>query len=204
MNNFTTEKKKVNIVEVFPNAWNPNLQTDVMFKAEMDSISKHGFIDPILVREKDGIYEIIDGEHRWKACMELQYTEIIVESLGQIDDITAKTLTIEMNNLRGKDDILKRAQLLKEIMSGQGSLFSMSQKDIEEEMKLLDFDFSQFKNVDVKEVDICGEVLQKIISLENSCRLMYQDVKDNKMKLLFETYFEFAKVMKEMCKNYKK
>lgn len=57
--------------DVQPNPWNPNKMNERQFAAELESIMHNGFLDPVTVREHamEG-YEIIDGEHRWKA---LQY-----------------------------------------------------------------------------------------------------------------------------------
>lgn len=54
-----------------PNGWNPNQMSPRQFEAEIESILRFGFIDPITVREKDGL-EIVDGEHRWKAWREIR------------------------------------------------------------------------------------------------------------------------------------
>src|SRR5438045_6741 len=63
-----------------PNPWNPNAMDKAMFEKELASIRKYGFVDPLTVREVDFIghrhYEIIDGEHRWKAAKQLGYAEL--------------------------------------------------------------------------------------------------------------------------------
>jgi len=74
---------KVNITEVVPNDFNPNRQTDQEYRDLVESIRQTGpeYLekDPILVRPVDSNYEIVDGEHRWKACVELGFKEIYVE-----------------------------------------------------------------------------------------------------------------------------
>ncbi len=67
---------KIQTVEVgklHPNPWNPNRQDARTFEAERESIRNYGFIDPVTVREHptiNGEFEIIDGEHRWRAATE--------------------------------------------------------------------------------------------------------------------------------------
>jgi len=162
---FPTIKKRVPIDWVFPNLYNPNIQTKEMFEKGKKSVEELGFLMPVLVREKeirdeqgnlvgDELYEIIDGEHRWRYCKELNYKEIDIESMGKISDQVAKFLTIQLNNLRGKDDVLKRAELLKQLNEGQLSLLPFDNKQIEEELKLLDFDFSQYENVELPNEEI--------------------------------------------------
>lgn len=144
MNNFKTTKKIVPIDHVTPNPWNPNVQSDIIFRKEVESIKELGMLGSILVRDSAGQYEILDGEHRWKACKELGYTEIAVETLGEIPDEEAKLLTILLNNLRGKDDILKRAAILDQLSQGQLQLLPFTEQEIEHTKSLLNFDFSQY------------------------------------------------------------
>ena len=118
---------KINKVE--PNPWNPNVQNEQQFNAEIESISNNGFLAPILVRAIDDHYQIIDGEHRLKALKEIIEKKIEgkrnvpdLVKLGQIpaividvDDANAKKLTIIMNETRGRADFAKLGALLAEI-----------------------------------------------------------------------------------------
>jgi len=85
-----------------PNPWNPNRQDDFIFERELASIQRFGFVDPILVRKLDDWFEIIDGEHRLRACRQLGITEIPIIDLGDVDDDDAKQLTIVLNETRGR------------------------------------------------------------------------------------------------------
>jgi len=123
------EVSLLNIDKVEPNPWNPNVQNEQQFKAEIESITNNGFLAPILVRAFDDHYQIIDGEHRLKALKEIIEKKIegkrnvpdLVKS-GQIpsividvDDANAKKLTIIMNETRGRADFAKLGALLTEI-----------------------------------------------------------------------------------------
>ena len=158
-NNFTTEKKKVDIKLVRPNPWNPNTMSKEMFEKAKHSLKELGMLGSILVREVCGIYEILDGEHRWKAAKELEYTEITVESLGEIDDQKAKVLTVMLNNLKGKDDLEKRAAIFKELNENQMSLLPFTKEEIENEIKLFNFDFSQYQRQEkIEEREVTNSV----------------------------------------------
>jgi len=62
----------VPIDSIEPNEWNPNQQTDFMYGKTIISILEKGFVDSVKVREVgEGKYELVDGEHRWKAAGEL-------------------------------------------------------------------------------------------------------------------------------------
>jgi len=106
--------KAVPIDSLKANPWNPNKQSDFVFEKEKNSITQFGFIDPITVRETaKGKYEIIDGEHRWKAAKALKFKQVPVNSLGKLDTATAKKLTVILNELRGSYDMVDLAKLVK-------------------------------------------------------------------------------------------
>lgn len=144
MNEFKTEKLKVGINNVRPNLWNPNKEDDFIFEKAKASITKWGFIDPILVRViGEKLYEIIDGEHRWRACKELGYTEIEILNLGQLTDEEAKTLTLTMNNVKGADDPIKRGLIFKDLKEKSPELLELmpfTQDVIASEIELINFE----------------------------------------------------------------
>lgn len=105
----------VSVNDLRPNDWNPNVQDEKTFEKEIRSIQKHGFLDPVLVRETGVGKEIIDGEHRWRAARDLGFEKIPVNNLGSVDDGTAKQLTILMNELKGKPEQDKLALLLQDL-----------------------------------------------------------------------------------------
>jgi ParB-like chromosome segregation protein Spo0J len=178
-----------------------------MFKKEIESIKRFGFIDATLVREVEpGVYEIVDGEHRWKAAKELGYTRLVIDNLGKIEDAIAKVLTLVMNNTRGKDDVLKRAQLLAQIRAGQQSLFEIlpfDVKQIEEELKLLDYDFDRFKDakLEPQNKDLYAESLKVAITLERLLRKIHEQSKTTTVKLLLEGYFNWLRTYKDVDPN---
>lgn len=153
MNKFPTTQLTVAIDHIKPNAWNPNKQNEEIFQKAKESIEKFGFIDPVLVRQVGDTFEIIDGEHRWRAATALGYTEIVVENMGIVSDGEAKALTILMNNIRGEDDPIKRGELfldLKENYPDLLELMPFSEQLILDEIKLIDFemDYAGEKPVD--------------------------------------------------------
>ena len=98
-----------------PNPWNPNVMDPEMFAKEVESIREFGFVDPLTVRELESDrFQIIDGEHRWKAGISLgmeAFPCIVVLA----DDETAKQLTIVLNETRGTADAIKMSKLVQEL-----------------------------------------------------------------------------------------
>lgn len=107
----------VPVDKIRPNAWNPNVQDEATFRRELASIRRFGFVDPIIVRVDGSTYEIIDGEHRWKAAKELGFEEIPVFDIGPIGNHEAQQLTVVLNELRGKPQEKKLAELLRGLVA---------------------------------------------------------------------------------------
>lgn len=149
INNFKTEKLTVDIDKVVPNRWNPNIQEKAIFEKQKKSIDELGFLGSILVRRINHTacdYEILDGEHRWKAAKEQGYTQIQVECfIDDLSDSDAQLLTILLNNLHGKDDVFKRAKILEALSERQLQLLPFTQEEIEHEKKFVNFNFSQYE-----------------------------------------------------------
>ena len=60
--------QNLKIIEVEPNRDQPRKQFDEEALNELaESIKRYGVIQPIIVTKKDGFYEIIAGERRWRA-----------------------------------------------------------------------------------------------------------------------------------------
>lgn len=119
----------LDINSVEPNPWNPNVQNERQFQAEVESILTNGFLAPILARQIGEKYQVIDGEHRLRALKQIFVTNAIgaknVPDLAkekkipavliEADDAHAKRLTIIMNETRGRADLAKLGELLNEI-----------------------------------------------------------------------------------------
>lgn len=108
------EQLTAHVNQLHPNPWNPNRMNDRQYAAAKESIEAYGFIDPITVRahpELSGEYQVIDGEHRWKAAQELGIDTVPIV-LITVTDQQAKKLTIILNETRGNADTIDLAQLL--------------------------------------------------------------------------------------------
>jgi len=112
------ETREAALSTLHANPWNPNKMTDRTFEAERESIAKFGFIDPITVRQHPELkdqYQIIDGEHRSRAALELGMTDVPIAIIHDLSDGEAKKLTIILNETRGSANTLELAVLLSDI-----------------------------------------------------------------------------------------
>lgn len=87
-----------------------------MFRKELASIRKFGYVNPIIVREFREKLQIIDGEHRLRALLHLGYVEEQVTIIEDLSDDDAKQLTVVLNETRGRADPEKLGVLLNDLL----------------------------------------------------------------------------------------
>jgi len=185
INNFTTEKIMVSIDKIMPNRWNPNYMNKVQFTKLQASIDEFGFVGSTIVRRVNHTtcdYEILDGEHRWKAAKEKGFTEIAIECFKEeISDANAQLMTILYNNLRGQDDVFKRAKILEALNVHQLSLLPMTAEEIENEKRFVKFDFSQYDKEGEEMVERQFDLVV-VLALNKDEAFMWNTAKEELMK----------------------
>ena len=97
-NGITTMK----IGDIEPNREQPRRDFDPeQLNLLAQSITKHGVIQPLTVRERDGAYQIVAGERRWRAAKIAGLSEVPVRIMELSDSETAQIALIE--NLQRED-----------------------------------------------------------------------------------------------------
>jgi hypothetical protein len=150
----SVDLKIVPIEKVKPNAFNPKLlfsddaPTRLQYEQVKKSIEKHGLNAGILVRTIGDHFEIIDGFHRYTACQELGYKEILVNDLGEVSDYVAKQLLLNREAAFIEVDDLLEAKLLKEInqfhdLSEMSTLLPYDEKMIAQKIEMYDYEWLQ-------------------------------------------------------------
>ena len=187
------ELKKIPVNQLRENSYNPNKLTGFKYDALVKQIAQEKeVVQPLLVRfnplkNSEGItelalnaYEILDGEHRWKAAKQVGLTEIpcmVIEA----NDNRARAWTLGMNNIRGKPDDLLLADVLRQLSESYSTdqlkeLCAFNEREIAYYLKLLEapVDFTsaiELKNelpitltfiVSEKEAGIVNDSLEKI------------------------------------------
>jgi len=109
------------LAQVVPNPSNPNEQDDRMFNATVASIEEEGWLQPCatVVSTGEGTYQIIGGEHRWKAAgvigmEEAPFWEVDPEKFDQ--DRRDWSL-MKMNIIAGKTNPEKFARLYERMVA---------------------------------------------------------------------------------------
>lgn len=94
---------ELNIREIEPNANQPRKDFDQeSLNALAESIEKHGLLQPIIVRPKlNGVYEIVAGERRWRACRIAGLTKVPV-IIKEFDELAGSEVAL-IENLQRED-----------------------------------------------------------------------------------------------------
>lgn len=102
------EVEWVPVGDLRENGWNPNVLPSRKFAHLRKELVRVGFARPI-VASRDG--SIINGEHRWRAAREEGFAEVPVVRLD-VDEATAKTISLNLNSIHGEFDRTKLALVL--------------------------------------------------------------------------------------------
>jgi hypothetical protein len=138
--------------ELQANPWNPNTMDDFMWRKTLMSIETLGFSSPAVVRDKGDYFEVIDGEHRVKAAIELDLPLIPVWNLGVISDSHAKQLTVVLNETRGQADRERLGELLRDLLSSEATadllkVLPFEQTDFEALLNVPDFNWDDIEKL---------------------------------------------------------
>lgn len=129
-------EKIILLKDIKPNPWNPNEMSDIAFQEYVKEIKHLGKPPkPLVLRKKEEGYEIVDGEHSYRALKELNY-EDLQEGWFEIvtyDDIEAKRQTYK-RNLGGVNNPVKLGLMFLTVIEESG----MSNRQLAEKMDISD------------------------------------------------------------------
>lgn len=131
------EEQMVKLSKIEPNREQPrkNFDEDALMELA-ESIKQFGVIQPLVVRQKDGFYEIIAGERRWRAAklagikevpvIVKEYTEQEVAEISLIENIQREDLNPIEEALAYKrlltDFSLKQDELAKRVSKSRAAI----------------------------------------------------------------------------------
>ena len=114
--------------EVEPNRTQPRKHFDEEALEELsDSIKRYGLIQPIIVSKKQGYYEIIAGERRWRACKKAGL-KTIPAILRDDDERKNKEISLIENIQREDLNTVEKAEGIKTLMEE----YSLTQQQVSE------------------------------------------------------------------------
>lgn len=109
--------ERIGVEQLLGHPDNPNRMSKQNFKKLQAHIKDSGDYEPVIVRvhpERDGFYEILNGHHRTKALRKLG-VETVDCVVWDVSDERALMLLATLNRLNGRDDVTKRANLIKDL-----------------------------------------------------------------------------------------
>ena len=126
INNIKNDKKdgekieKIKIIDIEPNRNQPRRNFDMEAIEELaESIKIYGVIQPIIVTKKDGYYEIVAGERRWRASKKAGLTEIPC-IIRNDDERKTKEIALIENIQREDLNPIEKAKGFKQLIDEYG------------------------------------------------------------------------------------
>jgi ParB family chromosome partitioning protein len=103
---------EVSIDQIKPSPY----QLRLSFKVEdlKEEIQRDGLLSPLIVRRKDGYYELIDGQRRLEVLKELGWKKVPVE-IQEVDDKKARLMVYKLNAIRESYSVEERAKYFKKL-----------------------------------------------------------------------------------------
>lgn len=162
--------QQVNITDIAPNAYNPNVVDEKTMLQLKKSILRDGYIQPIVVRpnpEQPGKFIIVDGEHRWTILQEIGGYDILDVVVVDKQEHEAMIETVNMNNLRGTFDNFRLAEVVLGLTKRYSEeeledMLGYSKTELQAFQDLATFDFSQMTKPK-KEEDVDEEPEEKAL-----------------------------------------
>jgi len=97
--------------------WNYKHQDEFLKRKLINNIKKNGQIENIIVRElDDGMYEVVNGNHRLDVLNEIDEKDVFVYNLGKIQDTLAYRIAIETNETKFDSDLKKLSAVVDDIV----------------------------------------------------------------------------------------
>ncbi|MBU9722306.1 MULTISPECIES: nucleoid occlusion protein [Bacillaceae] len=176
---------KIPVNEIVPNRYQPRtIFQDDKIEELAQTIKTHGIIQPIVVRNRDGNYEIIAGERRWRAVQTLGWETIpavirefndsqtasiaLIENLQRegltaIEEATAYAKLLEIHNLT-QESLAQRLGKGQSTIANKLRLLHLPESVKEALLKREITERHARALIKLKEADIQEKVLNRILN----------------------------------------
>jgi len=116
--------KEIRVADIKPNPKQPRLRIDQEKLTELvDSIREYGVVQPVVVRaQPGGVYELIAGERRWRACQQLglEYIPAVVREYGELQSAAIALIeNLQRENLNPLEEATAYRRLMDEFQLTQ-------------------------------------------------------------------------------------
>jgi ParB-like chromosome segregation protein Spo0J len=160
--------------------WNYKKNNPDLLEKLKSNIVKNKQIENIIIRElEDETYEVVNGNHRVDAFVELGIENVMAFNLGKISKEQAQRIAIETNETKFESDTLKLAEIFKELLKTTDiadleKSMPYSEQEIENMAKLTDFDWDAFNDKD----DTAAKRIRYEISVDDCDAMIEQELSD--------------------------
>ena len=125
--------RELPVTSIRPNPYQPRREFDPVALNELAaSIGASGLLQPIIVRPKQGIYELIAGERRWRAVQQLGWHHVPAV-IKDVNDQALLTLALienlQRDDLSPIDEALGYQRLIDEFALPQGEVAKLVGRD---------------------------------------------------------------------------
>lgn len=115
------------IEKIVPNTYQPRKIFDKGALEELvESVKVHGILQPLIVRRKDGAFELIAGERRWRAAQKAGLKQVPVVVKEVPDDRNSLELALIENIQRAELNCIEEAIAFQQLVDE----FQLSQEEI--------------------------------------------------------------------------
>lgn len=188
--------KIVDINEVCFNPWNPKIKRSKEYEKVKESVRVNGLSMPIVVREIEDDnfkYQVLDGEQRLTAALDLGFDKIWVVDLGQVSDEEAKSKTIWME-MAVPFDQEQLGKLLVELVDKVELPYSDNEIEVISGVSLVseddeDFTDDLFDDSEKKKKFVIECSPENLDNIKNKFNALYEEFNNNQEENVEEEYF---------------
>lgn len=110
------EVRLLAVTDIVPNPFQPRtIFSEEAIDDLAQTIQTHGMLQPIIVRERDGHFELIAGERRWRAAQKLGWPEI-PSIVKEFNDAQTASLALIENLQREELTVIEEARAYEQLI----------------------------------------------------------------------------------------
>ena len=201
---------RINIDLLIPNSNQPRKKFDENSLKELAlSIKEYGILNPILVRKKDNLYEIIAGERRYRAAKLLELSEVPViirdditeekiPEIALIENLQRENITA-IEEAKSYQEILSKSNLTEEKLS---EMIGKSQSFISNKLRLLNLpDNIQDALINKKISERHARSLLKVKDINKQNELLERIIKEKLTVKELDNIIEEKQITEEEINN---
>lgn len=188
--------KVVDINEVCFNPWNPKIKRSKEYEKVKESVKLNGLGMPIVVREIEDDnykYQVLDGEQRLTAALDLGYDKVWIVNLGQVSDEEAKSKTL-WYEMAVPFDQEQLGKLLVELVDKVELPYSDNEIEVISGVSLVseddeDFTDDLFDDSEKKKKFVIECSPENLDNIKNKFNALYEEFNNNQEENVEEEYF---------------